>query len=88
VNTNSLDEMEEPCNWRDGKPRVSDPEKSSGNVAKFVTPQKLPPNYARSAVVFLGDYVDRGKNSLEVILLLLLYRLCYPTCVYLTRGVL
>jgi hypothetical protein len=48
--------------------------------------QLLPPNYNRSSVIFLGDYIDRGRNSLEVILLLLLYRLCYPTCVFLTRG--
>ncbi|KAA6402706.1 MAG: hypothetical protein EZS28_001766 [Streblomastix strix] len=40
----------------------------------------------RRAVVFLGDYVDRGKNSLEVIVMLMLYRLCYPRNVFLVRG--
>jgi predicted MPP superfamily phosphohydrolase len=39
----------------------------------------------RSAVVFLGDYVDRGKNSVEVVLLLLLDRLAYPQHVFLLR---
>lgn len=40
----------------------------------------------RSAVVFLGDYVDRGRNSLEVVLMLLLYRLANPNRVFLLRG--
>ena len=39
-----------------------------------------------SAVIFVGDYVDRGKNSLEVILLLLLYALAAPDKVFLLRG--
>jgi len=38
------------------------------------------------AVVFNGDFVDRGKNSLEVILALLLLKLAYPDNVYLNRG--
>jgi hypothetical protein len=102
VNTNSL-EVEEACNWQGGKPRlldqsassaklddpesIQDDDKASEVAKNLIAPQRLPANYSRTAVVFLGDYVDRGKNSLEVVLLLLLYRLCYPGCVFLTRGV-
>ncbi|KAL7541694.1 hypothetical protein ACHAWF_006998 [Thalassiosira exigua] len=38
------------------------------------------------AVVFNGDFVDRGQNSLEVVLALLLLKLAYPDHVYLNRG--
>ena len=36
--------------------------------------------------VFIGDFVDRGLNSVEVILLLLLFKIQYPSQVFLTRG--
>ena len=39
-----------------------------------------------SNFLFLGDYVDRGKQSLETILLLLCYKLRHPENFFLLRG--
>jgi len=39
-----------------------------------------------SNYVFLGDYVDRGKQSLETICLLLSYKIKYPENFFILRG--
>ena len=36
--------------------------------------------------IFNGDFVDRGSFSVEVILTFLLFKLCDPASIYLTRG--
>uniref|UniRef100_A0A6I8NPC9 Serine/threonine-protein phosphatase n=1 Tax=Ornithorhynchus anatinus TaxID=9258 RepID=A0A6I8NPC9_ORNAN len=36
--------------------------------------------------VFNGDFVDRGKDSVEVLILLFAFMLAYPNVIYLNRG--
>ena len=41
---------------------------------------------ASNPVIFNGDFVDRGSFSVEIILVLLALKCCYPQSVFLNRG--
>ncbi|KAA6380876.1 MAG: hypothetical protein EZS28_023596 [Streblomastix strix] len=40
----------------------------------------------KGKVVFLGDYIDRGQQSFQCIILLLAYKLAFPSRIVLLRG--
>ena len=40
----------------------------------------------KSNYIFLGDYVDRGPNSLEVIIFLFCFKILYPNNLFMIRG--
>jgi hypothetical protein len=48
----------------------------------FATGGKLP----ETSYIFMGDYVDRGHNSVECLQLLFCYKAKWPDCITLLRG--
>lgn len=57
-----------------------------GNLSDLVHCFKLGGTPPQARWLFLGDYVDRGPCSVEVIMLLLALKIQYPSQVYLIRG--
>ena len=53
------------------------------DLIRFIEMVGMPPNVK---LLFLGDYVDRGNNSLEVIAFLFCLKIKYPKHVFLIRG--
>lgn len=62
---------------------VGDVHGQYGDLIRVFTKCGFPPS---TNYLFLGDYVDRGKQSLETILLLLCYKIKYPENFFLLRG--
>ena len=62
---------------------VGDVHGQYGDLIRLFEMSGFPPN---ANYLFLGDYVDRGKQSLETILLLLCYKLKFPENFFLLRG--
>ncbi len=54
-----------------------------GDLQRIFDSLEPPP---KSSYLFLGDYVDRGRNSLECIMLLLAYKIRFPNNIILLRG--
>lgn len=57
-----------------------------GQFADLLTLLQIEGPPGKASYIFLGDYVDRGDHSLELILLLLCYKVLYPAQIVLLRG--
>lgn len=70
--------------------RLEDPVVISGDIHgqffDLVNLLSIGGNPRNHKYIFLGDYVDRGCFGMEVILLLMCYKICYPTTMIMLRG--
>ena len=57
-----------------------------GNIDDLIRIMQIKGYPPTTKYLFLGDYVDRGRNSIEVITFLYTLKLRFPECVYLLRG--
>ena len=53
------------------------------DLLRFMNNAGAPP---QTSYLFLGDYVDRGKQSIESLCLLLAFKVKHPDNVHLLRG--
>jgi hypothetical protein len=71
-------------------PNMSSPVKVCGDIHgqyfDLLELFKIGGDIPNTKYIFMGDYVDRGYNSIETFLLLILYKIKYPGNVILIRG--
>ena len=57
-----------------------------GNIESLINIFQSNGDPTTTKYIFLGDYVDRGNNSIEVIILLYAFKCLYPDNIFLIRG--
>lgn len=94
INSNSINALAEKCKELFSKEpnvlRIDAPIYIFGDIhgqyqdfIRFLKMTGLPPKHK---FLFMGDYVDRGNNSIEVISLIFSMKILYPNHVFVLRG--